>query len=164
METSLNERVHDIAWCVHKCVMCSCTLPHALHSHLCAMFCVTCIVHPNVPYSPSLHSCAVHLAGVNSRRLLRFRQEGRRRVPGCSRRSCRSSTTCCCACLSLAIAASARRACSAGSCTLHWHLSLTTACSYVDDEFYASYAATIGIDFKVKNMVIDGRRVRVQIW
>lgn len=37
-------------------------------------------------------------------------------------------------------------------------------CRYVDDQFYPTYAATIGIDFKVKNLVVDDRRVRVQIW
>ncbi len=37
-------------------------------------------------------------------------------------------------------------------------------CRYVDDEFYPNYAATIGIDFKVKNIAISNQRIKVQIW
>ena len=35
---------------------------------------------------------------------------------------------------------------------------------YVDDQFFPSYAATIGIDFKVKNLTVQGKRIRLQIW
>jgi len=35
---------------------------------------------------------------------------------------------------------------------------------FADDDFNESVLATIGIDFKIKTMDIDGRRVKLQIW
>jgi len=35
---------------------------------------------------------------------------------------------------------------------------------FADDDFNESVLATIGIDFKIKTMEIDGRRVKLQIW
>jgi Ras-related protein Rab-8A len=35
---------------------------------------------------------------------------------------------------------------------------------YVDDKFSPSFVATIGIDFKVKKLSIDGADVRLQLW
>uniref|UniRef100_A0A914VPE3 Uncharacterized protein n=1 Tax=Plectus sambesii TaxID=2011161 RepID=A0A914VPE3_9BILA len=37
-------------------------------------------------------------------------------------------------------------------------------CRYVDGSFFPNYAATIGIDFKVKDLTVDSKRVRTQIW
>ncbi|KAJ1636300.1 hypothetical protein T492DRAFT_570601, partial [Pavlovales sp. CCMP2436] len=34
---------------------------------------------------------------------------------------------------------------------------------FADDDFNESVLATIGIDFKIKTMEIDGRRVKLQI-
>mmetsp|Transcript_26069 Transcript_26069/g.76441 ORF Transcript_26069/g.76441 Transcript_26069/m.76441 type:complete len:218 (+) Transcript_26069:69-722(+) len=35
---------------------------------------------------------------------------------------------------------------------------------FADDDFNESVLATIGIDFKIKTMDIDGRRIKLQIW
>ncbi|XP_041927809.1 ras-related protein Rab-15-like [Alosa sapidissima] len=35
---------------------------------------------------------------------------------------------------------------------------------FTDDDFHPSHISTIGIDFKMKTLEIDGVRVRVQIW
>ena len=35
---------------------------------------------------------------------------------------------------------------------------------YSDDSFTSSFITTIGIDFKVKTITIDGKRVKLQIW
>ena len=35
---------------------------------------------------------------------------------------------------------------------------------YCDDKFTHSYITTIGIDFKVKNVVIDDEEIKLQIW
>jgi len=35
---------------------------------------------------------------------------------------------------------------------------------FSDDSFKASFISTVGIDFKMKTIVIDGKRVKIQIW
>ena len=35
---------------------------------------------------------------------------------------------------------------------------------YSDDSFTTSFITTIGIDFKVKTIEVDGKRVKLQIW
>jgi len=35
---------------------------------------------------------------------------------------------------------------------------------YSDDSFTSSFITTIGIDFKVKTIDVDGKRVKLQIW
>jgi Ras-related protein Rab-8A len=35
---------------------------------------------------------------------------------------------------------------------------------YSDDSFTSSYITTIGIDFKIKNLVIDNSKAKLQIW
>lgn len=35
---------------------------------------------------------------------------------------------------------------------------------YVDDRFSSSFISTIGIDFKVKTLNVDGKRIRCQLW
>lgn len=35
---------------------------------------------------------------------------------------------------------------------------------FADDSFKRSFMSTVGIDFKMKNITIDGKRVKVQIW
>lgn len=35
---------------------------------------------------------------------------------------------------------------------------------FADDSFTASHISTIGIDFKIKPVVIDGKRIKLQIW
>ncbi|KAJ7989105.1 hypothetical protein DPEC_G00316080 [Dallia pectoralis] len=37
-------------------------------------------------------------------------------------------------------------------------------CRFTDNEFYSSHISTIGVDFKMKTLKIDGIKVRVQIW
>lgn len=35
---------------------------------------------------------------------------------------------------------------------------------YTDEEFHNTYITTIGIDFKVKTVTINGKKVRIQVW
>merc|ERR1712071_191073 len=35
---------------------------------------------------------------------------------------------------------------------------------YADDKFNSNWISTIGIDFKMKNVTLDGQRLRIQIW
>ena len=35
---------------------------------------------------------------------------------------------------------------------------------FSDDQFTASFITTIGIDFKVKTVDLEGKRVKLQIW
>mmetsp|Transcript_22791 Transcript_22791/g.66358 ORF Transcript_22791/g.66358 Transcript_22791/m.66358 type:complete len:206 (-) Transcript_22791:174-791(-) len=35
---------------------------------------------------------------------------------------------------------------------------------YADDQFTSSFITTIGIDFKIKSITLDGKRVKLQIW
>lgn len=35
---------------------------------------------------------------------------------------------------------------------------------YCDSDFKNNYVATIGVDFKVKPITIDGRKLKLQIW
>ena len=35
---------------------------------------------------------------------------------------------------------------------------------YSDDKFTTSFITTIGIDFKIKNIELDGKRIKLQIW
>lgn len=35
---------------------------------------------------------------------------------------------------------------------------------YCDSDFKSNYVATIGVDFKVKPITIDGRKLKLQIW
>ena len=35
---------------------------------------------------------------------------------------------------------------------------------FADDSFNTSFITTIGIDFKVRTVSLDGRRVKLQIW
>lgn len=35
---------------------------------------------------------------------------------------------------------------------------------FVEDSFSASFIATIGIDFKVKQVVLSGKKVKIQVW
>ena len=35
---------------------------------------------------------------------------------------------------------------------------------YCDGEFKESYVATIGVDFKLKSVTVDGRTTKLQIW
>eukprot|EP01087_Luapelamoeba_hula_P008316 TRINITY_DN2076_c1_g1_i1.p1 TRINITY_DN2076_c1_g1~~TRINITY_DN2076_c1_g1_i1.p1 ORF type:complete len:219 (-),score=44.43 TRINITY_DN2076_c1_g1_i1:23-679(-) len=37
-------------------------------------------------------------------------------------------------------------------------------CRYVDDTFAPNYKSTIGVDFKTKTLIIDDRKVKLQIW
>ncbi|XP_064602240.1 ras-related protein Rab-13-like isoform X2 [Liolophura sinensis] len=37
-------------------------------------------------------------------------------------------------------------------------------CRYANDEFFDTHISTIGIDFKMKTVAVDGRTVKVQIW
>ena len=35
---------------------------------------------------------------------------------------------------------------------------------YANDSFYPTFITTIGIDFKIKNIILDGKRIKLQIW
>lgn len=35
---------------------------------------------------------------------------------------------------------------------------------YVNEEFKMSHIATIGVDFKIKTISVDGVKIRMQIW
>ena len=35
---------------------------------------------------------------------------------------------------------------------------------FSDDAFNASFISTIGIDFKIKTIELDGRKIKLQIW
>ena len=35
---------------------------------------------------------------------------------------------------------------------------------FCDDNFMNSHLSTIGIDFKTKNMILDDKKLRLQIW
>lgn len=35
---------------------------------------------------------------------------------------------------------------------------------YANDSFSSTFISTIGIDFKIKNIVVDGKRIKLQIW
>jgi small GTP-binding protein len=35
---------------------------------------------------------------------------------------------------------------------------------YCDSDFKSNYVATIGVDFKVKPIAVDGRKLKLQIW
>lgn len=35
---------------------------------------------------------------------------------------------------------------------------------YCDDSFTSAFVSTVGIDFKVKTLVRDGKRIKLQIW
>ncbi|XP_064847748.1 ras-related protein Rab-15 [Oncorhynchus masou masou] len=37
-------------------------------------------------------------------------------------------------------------------------------CRFTDNEFHPSHISTIGVDFKMKTLQIDGIKVRIQIW
>uniref|UniRef100_UPI00398F7E87 ras-related protein Rab-15 n=1 Tax=Pristiophorus japonicus TaxID=55135 RepID=UPI00398F7E87 len=37
-------------------------------------------------------------------------------------------------------------------------------CRFTDNEFHASHISTIGVDFKMKTIDVDGIKVRIQIW
>ncbi|XP_033637356.1 ras-related protein Rab-15-like [Asterias rubens] len=37
-------------------------------------------------------------------------------------------------------------------------------CRYTDEGFITPHISTIGIDFKMKNLLLDDKRIRVQIW
>ncbi|KAL5008544.1 hypothetical protein ScPMuIL_014125 [Solemya velum] len=37
-------------------------------------------------------------------------------------------------------------------------------CRYVTDEFVESHISTIGIDFKMKMLEVDGKKIKIQIW
>jgi Ras-related protein Rab-1A len=35
---------------------------------------------------------------------------------------------------------------------------------YADDEWSEMYGRTVGVDFKIKNIICNGRRIKLQIW
>ncbi|CAG9334121.1 unnamed protein product [Blepharisma stoltei] len=35
---------------------------------------------------------------------------------------------------------------------------------YVDEEFETAYNCTIGVDFKIKSLIIDNKKVKLQVW
>jgi len=35
---------------------------------------------------------------------------------------------------------------------------------YADDTFSANYLSTIGVDFKIRTIIVDGKKVKLQIW
>eukprot|EP01122_Echinamoeba_exundans_P013139 TRINITY_DN5682_c0_g1_i1.p2 TRINITY_DN5682_c0_g1~~TRINITY_DN5682_c0_g1_i1.p2 ORF type:complete len:110 (-),score=14.26 TRINITY_DN5682_c0_g1_i1:439-768(-) len=35
---------------------------------------------------------------------------------------------------------------------------------FADDTFKGSFISTVGIDFKMKTMIVDGKKVKIQIW
>jgi len=35
---------------------------------------------------------------------------------------------------------------------------------YANDSFSPTFITTIGIDFKIKNIEVDGKRIKLQIW
>jgi Ras-related protein Rab-8A len=35
---------------------------------------------------------------------------------------------------------------------------------YANDQFSPTFITTIGIDFKIKNIILDGKRIKLQIW
>ena len=37
-------------------------------------------------------------------------------------------------------------------------------CKYIDDEFSDTYLSTIGIEFKIKSLIINGKKVLLRIW
>ncbi|XP_078419315.1 ras-related protein Rab-15 isoform X2 [Cetorhinus maximus] len=37
-------------------------------------------------------------------------------------------------------------------------------CRFTDNQFHASHISTIGVDFKMKTIDVDGIKVRIQIW
>ncbi|XP_014639786.1 PREDICTED: ras-related protein Rab-15 isoform X2 [Ceratotherium simum simum] len=37
-------------------------------------------------------------------------------------------------------------------------------CRFTDNEFHSSHISTIGVDFKMKTIEVDGIKVRIQIW
>jgi GTPase SAR1 family protein len=37
-------------------------------------------------------------------------------------------------------------------------------CRFSDDSFSSSFISTIGIDFKIKTIDLDGKKIKLQIW
>lgn len=37
-------------------------------------------------------------------------------------------------------------------------------CRFSDDSFSSSFISTIGIDFKIKTIDVDGKKIKLQIW
>ncbi|XP_006824825.1 ras-related protein Rab-15-like [Saccoglossus kowalevskii] len=37
-------------------------------------------------------------------------------------------------------------------------------CRFADDDISSTHVSTIGIDFKIKTLTIDGKKIRIQIW
>ncbi|NWI21483.1 RAB15 protein, partial [Dromaius novaehollandiae] len=37
-------------------------------------------------------------------------------------------------------------------------------CRFTDNEFHPAHISTIGVDFKMKTIEVDGIKVRIQIW
>jgi small GTP-binding protein len=35
---------------------------------------------------------------------------------------------------------------------------------FCDQKYFENYVATIGIDYKIKNILLDGKDIRLQIW
>ena len=35
---------------------------------------------------------------------------------------------------------------------------------FADDSFTQSFISTVGIDFKIRHMTVDGKRMKLQIW
>lgn len=37
-------------------------------------------------------------------------------------------------------------------------------CRFAEDSFNSSFISTIGIDFKMKTIDVDGKKIKLQIW
>ncbi len=40
----------------------------------------------------------------------------------------------------------------------------STLLRFVDASYFDNYVATIGIDYKIKNIILDDKTIRLQIW
>ncbi|KAI9335077.1 ras family-domain-containing protein, partial [Obelidium mucronatum] len=45
-----------------------------------------------------------------------------------------------------------------------WHLTPCLLLRFSDDSFTPSFITTIGIDFKIRTIELDGKRIKLQIW
>ena len=52
----------------------------------------------------------------------------------------------------------------ANTCRLSLDISLSILLRFCDDTFNESLQSTIGVDFKVKMLDVEGKRVKVTIW
>ena len=37
-------------------------------------------------------------------------------------------------------------------------------CRYAEDTFLPSFVPTVGVDFKIRTMELDGKKIKIQLW